>query len=119
MFRRINFPIFVSLCIVVVIAVLWWRNNSRLDDYFAHPKKGDIYILQSGDTFQPIKIVGIDDVKMDEISFVQYIFTFGEAVPDREQLLDAEWNQNFTAIYKRQEIDRLYSEGKIVEIYRD
>jgi hypothetical protein len=99
-----------------IVGYLWYQNSARLDDYYENPEIGDIYILYRGKLYAPMRI---NQVNERTISFSQYLFSFGQAVPDRELILDNEWDLNFDAVYERSELDRLWEEDVIVEIYRD
>lgn len=101
---------------IIALGTVWILDLRRLNNYIQNPKKDDIYILKGDDIFHPLKITGFDD---REIHFYMYRFTFGEAIPEKEMLLNHEWDITLKATYTRKEIQRLYDEGKIVEIYRD
>lgn len=111
---RLGFVVVAVLAIAVIIA--WHRNNLRLEDYFQNPKVGDIYILGKSDIYAPIKVASFDQ---ETINFYQYLYPFAEGVPDREQLMDEEWDNYLTATYERKELKRMWDEGMIFEIYRD
>jgi hypothetical protein len=91
-------------------------NSSRLNELIREPKAGDIYILEHDEVYAPIRI---SEVTHSQLSFYQYYYSFGEAIPDREQILDHEWDHEFVAIYERSEINSMFEEGRIAEIYRD
>ena len=116
MLKRINLPIAIAIIVVVVVGTIWIFNMRRLSDYIQNPEKDDIYILEGENIYHPLKVTGFDE---REIHYYMYRFTFAEAVPDREMLLNYEWDRTLNATYTRKEVQRLYDEGKIVEIYRD
>lgn len=114
--RKIDIPVIAVLVLAAVVIALWISNNSRLDSLIEDPKPGDIYILHDGELYFPMLI---ESVRENEVSFYQYLFSFGEAVPDREQILEEEWSYNLLATYERRELQSMYESGKIIEIYRD
>lgn len=114
--RKINLPIIAVVLLGLTVLIAWWMNSNRLDKYINHPEIGDIYILQDEEIYAPIKVDRIDD---KEIWMRNYIYIFADAVPDREQILDHEFDLSNHLIYDREEILLMYENGKIVEIYRD
>lgn len=114
--RKGTFPIVIVALLILTVVIAWWYNSKRLDDFIENPEVGDIYILKDEDVYAPIKI---DRIEENEIWMRNYLYMFAEAVPDRQQILDGEFDQSSHLIYKRSELERMYEEGKIVEIYRD
>lgn len=60
----------------------------------------------------------VDDVKGDTLYLVNSKFVFQEAMPQSSDILDEEFDRTFFLIYEKKEIQRLFNEGKIVEVYR-
>ena len=109
-------PFIIIGIIAIVLLLIWWRDSARLSEYIDNPEKGDIYILNEDDIYAPIRI---DRIESSEIWMLNYMFFFSDAVPDREQILDHEFDQSNHLIYERSELKKMYEEGKVVEIYRD
>ncbi len=114
--KKISLAYALIFILLICVLIAWLLNASRLDDYAENPEIGDIYILEQLEIYAPLRIT---NVKTDQVIFQQYLFSFGQAVPDRELLLDNEWDFTMDVTYEKTEILRLYDEGTVVEIYRD
>ena len=100
----------------IIIFIFWWVNSHRLDDYIQNPKVNDIYIMHADELYAPFKIIEIDK---NQIWTVYYYYNFTDAVPDRNQILEEEFDLSAHFIYEKQDLIKMYQEGRIVEIYRD
>ena len=79
------------------------------------PKIGDIYICHDKGIYSPIMVDSVG-TKLLYLFSSNYVFT--DAIPTKDQILDEEFDKNFHLIYDREEIISMYSDGKIVEVYR-
>lgn len=87
-----------------------------MNSYINHPMVGDIYILHEDNIYAPMKI---DKIEAEQIWMINYVYYFEEAVPDREQISDNEFDESTYLIYEHSELLRMFEEGIIVEIYRE
>jgi len=99
---------------LLFLAIFIFSCTNNLD-LINSPKKNDIYIFEEAGTYSPMKV---DDVKGDTLYLVNSKFVFQEAMPQSSDILDEEFDRTFFLIYEKKEIQRLFNEGKIVEVYR-
>lgn len=60
----------------------------------------------------------VDSVFENTLYLVNSKFIFENSVPKPSDILDDEFDRSFFLIYEKEEIKRLFHEGKIVEVYR-
>jgi len=109
-------PFIVLIIVALVVIFLWLKDSNRLKNYAENPRVGDIYIFQEDNVYAPVRI---DKMENDQIWMLNYQYFFSEAVPDREQILDDEFDLNNHLIYEREELRRMFEQGRVAEIYRD
>ncbi len=114
--KKIILPIVVVLCIVSAIVGFMWYDAHRLDEYANDPKVDDIYVMYADEIYAPMKIDLIDG---SQISMVSSLYFFEGDVPNREDILDSEFDYSTYATYEHTDLLDMYEEGRIVEIYRD
>jgi hypothetical protein len=109
-----------SLTIISILIAGWGllyflQDKDRSEEYFAHPKMGDIYILKNGHQYAPIYLDSFSD---NYFYMRNYNFLFEQAIPSEDQIMKSEFDFSLMAIYERDELLRLDSLGKLVRIYR-
>jgi len=105
-----------AIAIVGVFLILNQSHKNQVEEYFSNPETGDIYVLNADEVYAAIRIHSIEK---EVINFHQYSFTFVEAIPDLEDFLEDEWDTQYIASYRKQDLRRMWEGGTIVEIYRD
>ncbi len=110
-----------SLSIILILFLGWLilyiigsRDNTKHE--LEHPKVGQVYVFQDENFYAPMRL---DSIGKDELFMRNYEFLFADAIPEREQILNQEFDSDFFAIYDRKEIENLYEEGRLVRIYKD
>ena len=94
--------------------LVYFFNTDQTEKQLNHHKVGNIYILNEESLYAPMRLDSISDSKL----FMRnYLFQFSDAVPERNQILDYEFDLDFYAIYDTTEMRRLYNEGGLVKIY--
>ena len=104
----------ISVLLVGWLLVYFFGKEDRTAALVQMPSPGHIYIFEEDNVFAPMRLDSVSDTKL---YMRNYIYFFTDAIPERDQILDAEFDENFFAIYDRTEIKRLHQEGNIVFIY--
>jgi len=102
--------IFICIFFLVILSAC-----STNQSYIESPQKGDIYIFEEAGIFFPMKV---DSVFENTLYLVNSKFVFADAIPKKSEILDEEFDRSFFLIYEKEEIQRLFNEGKIIEVYR-
>jgi len=84
-------------------------------EYIENPLDGDIYVFEENEIYFPVMV---DSVAGETIYCVNSKFKFADALPDLSDLPLNDFDFTFHLIYEKAEIQRLFNEGKIVEVYR-
>ena len=103
----------ISLLIPVVLLAAACETDAELIN---SPQPRDIYILEEKGVYYPMKL---DSVANDVIYMVNSKFVFTDAIPQPGDLPDNDFDYAFHLIYEREELKRLYDDGKIIEVYRE
>jgi hypothetical protein len=107
-----------SILIITILMggwlLLYLFKGDDTDKLIENPKVGMIYIFQEDEIYAPMRI---DSIAAQQLYMRNYLFTFVDAIPKRNQIIGEEFDLNFFAIYEKSEILRLYEAGNIVKAY--
>ena len=101
--------IFLISCLAVLSAC---TSEQELID---NPKAGDIYLFEASDTYFPVRV---DYVEEEYVYCNNSSYVFENGMPEIEDMPADEFNYKFHYIYQKSEIQKLYTEQKIVKVYR-
>ena len=108
-----NFKKMKKIFSLLFICLISCSDNNQ--ELISSPQKNDIYLFEEAGTYSPMKV---DEVKGDSLYLLNSKFVFQEAMPEPSDILDEDFDRTFFLIYEKKEIQRLFDEGKIVEVYR-
>lgn len=106
-----------TLQFFLVILSLSACNVDHTQEYFETPRTGDIYIFGNEGIYLPERLIEVSE-DSSIYSFVEYQFIFTEAIPKENQILADEFIDEVILYYDSSELLKLWSENRIVKIYR-
>lgn len=115
-YKKNTRTILVIAALAIIFLVAKWINSDKTGYCLDHPAVGQVYIFNEENLYAPMLLDSIDD---QQLYFRDYSFVFMDAIPKREQILDAEFDHSFFAIYDQVELNRLYKSKQLIRIYEE
>lgn len=100
--------------LLLILLLVKFLNRDQTATLLASPQCGQIYIFHAENRYAPMRL---DSISADQFFMRNYLFVFADAIPTKDQILSIEFDLEFMAIYEREELTRLYEEGRLVKIY--
>ena len=104
----------ISSLVLISVLLSCESVENRLKQ-FESIKPGSILVFSHDGRYVPQKVVHIRE--NDYIHTYEYEYHFLHKCPDRDQILDKEFEETFFLIYEYEQIELMIKEERIVRIY--